>query len=252
MKPFDVSGPPGAPAIVLIHGVTANRKIWLPHAPLLSHRYRVIALDLPGHGSLSGVPFRIESAVDLLAATIDEDAGGRALVVGDSLGGYVALAFAGRHAQLLAGLVLASCTLEVRGIVGALAWAGSHLISLGMAVRQVDGVLSRMAERELRQIASPPVAGPILEAGIRTRARPEAFRELAGRDFRSIVRRFPGPVLILNGERDLAFRLGEQRYLASARDCRLRVIGRANHTASLERPALFAAAIQEFATSIGW
>jgi pimeloyl-ACP methyl ester carboxylesterase len=251
-RAIDVSGPAGAPAVVFIHGVTANRKIWGPHARLLAGRHRVIALDLPGHGALSGMSFRFDTALELVRKAIATEAGGRALVVGDSLGGYVAMAFAGRHPEMLPGLVLASCTLEIRGIVGALAWLGGHLLSLGMSRRRVERILVRMAERELRRMVSPAIAGPILEAGVRIGARPEAFWQLAGRDFKSILSGYPGPVLILNGERDLAFRLGERRFLAVARNARLRVIRRAGHVASLERPDLFSRAIRDFAASIGW
>jgi pimeloyl-ACP methyl ester carboxylesterase len=249
---MDVSGPPDAPAMVFLHGVTANRKIWVPHTQLLAGRYRVIALDLPGHGALSGMPFQLDTAMDLLQRTILTEAGGKALVVGDSLGGYVAMSFAGQHPELLSGLVIASCTLEIRGPVGALAWLGGHLLSLGMSRRRVERVLVRMAERELRGRVSPAIAGPILEAGVRIGARPEAFWQLAGRDFKRILSGYPGPVLILNGERDLAFRLGERGFLAATRNARLRVIRRAGHIASLERPGVFSEAIRDFAGSIGW
>jgi pimeloyl-ACP methyl ester carboxylesterase len=251
-RAIDAAGPAGAPAVVFIHGVTANRKIWIPHAQLLAGRHRVIALDLPGHGALSAMPFQFDTAVDLLQRTILAEAGGRALVVGDSLGGYVAMAFSGRHPEMLPGLVLASCTLEVRGVVGRLALLGGHLLSLGMSRWAVERVLVRVAERELHRTVSPSIAGPILEAGVRVRARPEAFSQLAGRDFKSTLRRYPGPVLILNGERDLAFRAGERRFLRAARNARLRVIRRAGHVASLERPDLFSEAVRDFAVSIGW
>jgi pimeloyl-ACP methyl ester carboxylesterase len=249
---IDVAGPPGAPTLLFLHGVTANRKIWMPHAQLLAGRHRVIALDLPGHGALSDMPFRFDTAVGLLQRAILAEAGGRALVVGDSLGGYVAMAFAGRHPDMLAGLVLASCTMEIRGIVGSLTWLGGHLMALGISRRRVERVLIRMAERELRRTVPPEIAGPILEAGVRARARPEAFWQLAGRDFKAILSGYPGPVLILNGERDLAFRLGERRFLAAARNARLRVIRRAGHIASLERPDLFSEAVRDFANSIKW
>lgn len=48
----DVAGPREAFPIVLLHGAAATRKMWVPQMEALSDEFRVIALDLPGHGPL--------------------------------------------------------------------------------------------------------------------------------------------------------------------------------------------------------
>ncbi len=243
---FDVAGPTGAHALVLMHGVTANRKMWLPHTPLLADRYRVIALDLPGHGVLTGIPFRLDSAVDMLERIVGGDARHQALLVGDSLGGYVAMAFADRHPRMAAALVLASCTLPVRGAVAIAARIGANVMSWSVSACLGESLMVRRVAARLQVLA------PLLKASLLVRARPDAFRELAGKDFLGMFRRFPGPALLLNGERDVPFRLGERRFLRAGRNARLQIIERAGHTASLDRPEVYSAAIRGFAESIGW
>ena len=110
-------GPPGAPAIVFLHGTRLSRAAWTPQLDGLADEFRVIALDLPGHGSRAGEPFTLEAAAALVAATIrDEAADGRAVVVGLSLGGYVAMALAARDPGCVRGLVLAGATAEPVGV----------------------------------------------------------------------------------------------------------------------------------------
>ena len=88
-KAYDVVGPRGAPAIVFIHGTRLTRKAWTAQVTALSDEFRTICMDLPGHGVLADVPFTLTGASDRLAEVIDAEAGGRAIVVGLSLGGFV-------------------------------------------------------------------------------------------------------------------------------------------------------------------
>src|SRR5207248_6888748 len=91
---------------------------WLRQMEGLADEFRVIALDLPGHGALAGEPFGMEAAVREVASAVDGAADGRALVVGASLGGYVAMQFAHYYPDKAAGLVLSGCTLDLRGLAG--------------------------------------------------------------------------------------------------------------------------------------
>jgi pimeloyl-ACP methyl ester carboxylesterase len=77
--------------IILLHGAGVTHKWWHPQIDALSGEFRVIAPDLPGHGFRSETPFSMETAVFELADQIEQEADGRALVVGISLGGYIAL-----------------------------------------------------------------------------------------------------------------------------------------------------------------
>ncbi|MEV8631173.1 alpha/beta hydrolase [Streptosporangium sp. NPDC051023] len=95
------------PPVVLVHGIRVSSTMW---DPVVSRLGRPAAtVDLPGHGTLRGEPFSMDGATSAVAAAIDS-LGGRALVVGLSLGGYVGIAAAERFPGKVAGLVAMGCT----------------------------------------------------------------------------------------------------------------------------------------------
>jgi len=110
-----VEGRGDTPPIVLLHSLALDRSMWASLATELSRDRIVIGLDLRGHGeSPKQKSFSIEDMADDVAATIDELGHDRAIVVGLSLGGCVAQAFAIRHPDRLAGL----------GLIDTTAWYG--------------------------------------------------------------------------------------------------------------------------------
>lgn len=102
----------GEKCVVLLHGYLENMLVWEQFASLLYKRVRVITLDLPGHGisEVKGKIHTMEYLADTVVSMLDALAIERAVVVGHSMGGYVALAAAERHPERLAGLVLLSST----------------------------------------------------------------------------------------------------------------------------------------------
>jgi pimeloyl-ACP methyl ester carboxylesterase len=102
-------GPRDAPAIILLHGSNADLHTWEPWVQALKGRYRVIRFDQVGHG-LTGPDPRGDYSRDNYVADILEVAdrlGLRQFVLGgNSMGGKHALAFAVKHPERLAGLVL--------------------------------------------------------------------------------------------------------------------------------------------------
>jgi 3-oxoadipate enol-lactonase len=105
----ELAGPPGAPAVVLLHGWTATSSLnWFRCFAPLAERYRVIALDHRGHGQgiRSRRPFRLEDCADDVAALADALDLPSILVTGYSMGGAVAQLVWRRHRDLVAGLVL--------------------------------------------------------------------------------------------------------------------------------------------------
>ncbi|MGI9021905.1 MAG: alpha/beta fold hydrolase [Acidimicrobiales bacterium] len=110
--------PPGAPAIVLLHGWTLSADLnWFSGVyEVASRRGRMVAPDLRGHGRglRSEEPFTLEAAADDVAGLLRDLDLGPAVVVGYSMGGSVALLLANAHPELVAGLVLASTALQWR------------------------------------------------------------------------------------------------------------------------------------------
>ncbi|MDP4210786.1 MAG: alpha/beta hydrolase [Bacteroidota bacterium] len=94
--------------VVLLHGYLESLEIWNGFADELSRTFRVIAIDLPGHG-LSGVVASIH-AMDLLAEAVDAVLRhldiDKAFIIGHSMGGYVALAYLANYKRKVSGLCL--------------------------------------------------------------------------------------------------------------------------------------------------
>ena len=74
---YTAVGPVDAPPIVLIHGTRLSRGMWHPQLVALSGGFRVIALDLPGHGALRDQPFVWDEAVDEIVRVIERPFGDR-------------------------------------------------------------------------------------------------------------------------------------------------------------------------------
>jgi len=90
--------------IVLIHGLCGNAAYWKYVLPRLAADYRVIVPDLRGHGDSDAPqdgPYTMEQMADDIAALLDHLQIEKATLFGHSLGGYVTLAFAERHAARL-------------------------------------------------------------------------------------------------------------------------------------------------------
>lgn len=221
--------------------------MWHLQMEVLKDKYRVIALDLPGHGSQRDVDFSLDAAVQSVGDVIDHEARGRALVVGLSLGGYIAMEFGARHPAKAVGLIVASACVEPSGWYN-FPYRGFALL-LEMAPEKWTAWLnSKFFELLYRDERAKLMTGP----GFYARGGVQAFRELFERRFRPSVAAYTGPVLFLNGARDLGFRMQEHKFLAAARNAQLQIIPRAFHISNLDQPEAFTQAVRSFAESISW
>ncbi len=102
-------GNPRGPALIMVHGFSASLQAWEPWVVRLGSRYRIISLDLPGHG-LTRAPVGYRPSIDAYADLTDDVArrlGAKSYtVIGNSMGGAVAWDDALRHAPDVRGLVL--------------------------------------------------------------------------------------------------------------------------------------------------
>ena len=96
------------------------------------------------------------------------------------------------------------------------------------------------------------VAEEQLRAGVYPNALGSSYAEMAGRDFATALGKYPGPSLILNGERDASSRRGESKFISAARNGRVQTIPDAGHACNLEQPGKYDQAVREFAQAIGW
>ncbi|HEV2298019.1 MAG TPA: alpha/beta hydrolase [Candidatus Acidoferrales bacterium] len=246
-RAYEIAGPVGAPAIVFLHGIRVTRRMWQLQIERLKGEFRVIALDLPGHGSQRGIDFSLKAAIDCIASVIDREARGRALVVGLSLGGYVAMEFGARYPSKAAGLVIASASVEPSG------WYNFPYRGMAWALEKMpENWTSWMSCKFFEFVYGDERARLLTDPGFYARGGVQAFHELFEKRFRPAVAAYTGPVLFLNGARDLGFRLQERKFLAAAPNGRLQTIPRAFHIANLDQPETFTEAVRSFAKSIAW
>ncbi len=233
------------PTILFLHGTRLNAGQWAAQIAALEDEFRCVAIDLPGHGTRRDERFTLDAAAARVVEAIDEMGGGRAVLVGLSLGGYVAIDVASRHPAKVAGLVLAGSTAEPTGLRSML-YIGLALLLLGIR----PSILGRLNTWFFRVRYPPEIAEPIIAGGWGFRGGAVAVRSLVGEEFVPRLARYPGRTLIVNGQFDLLFRLSERRFARAAAASRRVMLRGATHLSNLDQPDRFSAAVRSFAARL--
>ncbi len=99
-------------AIVLLHGFLENQSMWNALVPVLSQKYRVITIDLLGHGQTEPMGYiqTMEDNADAVHEVLSSLRLRKAVFIGHSMGGYVALAYAELYPESVKGFVLLNST----------------------------------------------------------------------------------------------------------------------------------------------
>jgi pimeloyl-ACP methyl ester carboxylesterase len=217
----DSGGTRTDPAVLLLHGWTVSADLnFFPVYGRLAEAYRVIALDLRGHGRgmRSTEPFTLEDCADDAAALLDQIGADRVIAVGYSMGGPVGMLLARRHPGRVRALVMQATALEWRDAAHErMVW---HLLSvLEAGLRLGSG--AGLAERVLRQAAEeqPELEAwrPWLNAEFGRGLAPEladAGRALSRYDARPWAGDLGLPAAVLVTTRDRLVRPAKQRELA--------------------------------------
>jgi pimeloyl-ACP methyl ester carboxylesterase len=231
------------PCVVLLHAGVTDRRMWDEHlGPVSAAGYRVVAMDLPGLGE-APLPQLLEPWCDVLA-TMDALGVERAVLVGNSFGGAVALSAAVVSPERVEALVLVSAPpphLEPSEQLREAWEAESAALTRGDIDAAVEAVLDawtladapaalreRMAATQRRAFKLATAAGEVAEAPYPLEVDPDALGRLMC------------PALVIAGGLEMAdFRRGAEflaRELANARHV---VIAEAGHLAPLEQPERF-------------
>jgi pimeloyl-ACP methyl ester carboxylesterase len=102
-------GPRDAPVLVLVHGSNASLFTWEPWVRRLDDTFRVITIDMPGHGLTGAVPsndYSQKGMADFVAAVADKIGLGKFAIGGNSMGGGVAARFAEDYPARVTALIL--------------------------------------------------------------------------------------------------------------------------------------------------
>ncbi|OKL38947.1 alpha/beta fold hydrolase [Pontibacter flavimaris] len=94
--------------LVFLHGFCESKEVWAEFTKPLQHKFRIIALDLPGFGentqNISN--YSMESMANYVKHKLEELGVSRCILVGHSMGGYASMAFAEKYGGMLQGLCL--------------------------------------------------------------------------------------------------------------------------------------------------
>lgn len=249
---YDDSG--SGPPLVLLHAFPLDRAMWQPQLAALSDVVRVIAPDFPGFGESSPGAFTIESAADLVAEFLGAIGVQKAVVGGLSMGGYVALAFARRHADKLTGLILADTRAGVDDTsakagrtksIELTREQGSAALFEGMVPKVLsDSTRDTKPEvvEQLKGIAAKQPPESVIAALVALRDRPDANPGLKD---------VAVPTLVLVGEHDgVTPPLASANLSAQIRGSKLVHIPGAGHLSNAENADAFNAAVREFLAAL--
>jgi len=239
--------------ILFIHGFPLSNELWRAAAQGLSERWRCILPDLRGHGRSAATPeVSMAHYADDLAALLDKLREWRpAVIIGMSMGGYIAFEFFRRHRNRVRALVLCDTqanadTPEAVARREALAQAVMNDGSIVAADAMVPRLFAAGASVELRQkwqsiISNSPPVGVAAAARALAR-RPDSNPTLAEIDC---------PTLVVVGQEDTLTPPSLAEELRRAiRGSRLEIIPAAGHMSPVEQPASFNSVLRTFLDSL--
>lgn len=243
------TGAGGGPLLVLGHSLGTGPLIWEKVVPLLTDRYRVTLLTLPGHGAAAvpGDAFTLEELADATAARVsDLNRGGGALYAGVSIGGALALMLGLRHPDVFAG---------VASIASAASLGGSqHWGDRAALVReQSTSVLVASSSKAWfvpeSFVREPELTGRILRVLQDTSDEGYArcAEALGSFDLRDALGKIRVPVLAIGGASDvIAPEERQDEIVANVPNAQKVLIAGAAHQPPAEQPAAVAAALLDF------
>ena len=231
----------GAP-VLCVHGSGGTSGLWAGQRPLSAER-PVVAVDLSGHGESEDVA--ADPGYETLSAHVDDvvavaRATDARVLVGNSLGGAVALTLALERTHAVEGLVLTGTAARLSVLADLLAWRAGEFERAVEFLHEPDHLFHDADERVLeRSRAAMRETGPAV-----TR---RDFRTCHTFDVRGRLDAVDVPAVAVVGEHDRLTPRRRHEYLArELSTCELAVVEDAAHLAMLESPTAFNAVLSEF------
>jgi 3-oxoadipate enol-lactonase len=224
----DSGGTAADPAVLLLHGWTASADLnFFPVYAELAKSYRVIALDLRGHGRgmRSTEPFSLEDCADDAAALLDQLGAEHVIAVGYSMGGPVGLLLARRHPGTVGALVMQATALEWRRTARErMIWRLLSVLELSLRLGSGAGFVERALRQAIEEAPELDVYRPWLAAEFRrglARELADAGRALSRYDAQPWAGQLGLPAAMLITTRDRLVRPSKQRELAEVLHARV-------------------------------
>jgi pimeloyl-ACP methyl ester carboxylesterase len=242
----------GGKTVVLLHGYLETNAVWADFSKFLEPHFRVIAIDLPGNG-LSGTKATknsMEFMADVVAEILNQSNIGEATIVGHSMGGYAALAFAEKYSGLTEKLCLFHSTpnpdteekRQIREREITLVSEGRLGIILNPSIEKMfaDENLPRMKETILMISENAAITEPdgIIAClrGMKTR-----------KDMNDFLSKFEKPLLLIFGKKDKYIPENvANNMIAKFPAAKALMLENSGHSGFLEEPEICAQKLIEF------
>lgn len=245
---FDIFGAHNEKVIFFCHSLGANRNLWDRHTEHLSKTFKVIRVDLRGHGQsdLFETPYSIEILALDVIALLDHLKVKKCIFVGLSLGSMIGLWLGIYRPERLTRMILAGASAKV---------VNKNSFYQRIAFIRHDGLHSTLSELNERWYHSdfvsrrPEIVESIHAMLLRTSAEGYIAAMIAVRDFdvSAQLTKIYTPTLLITGVEDKATPINEAQLIAEkTRDTKLKYIKGASHLAIVEKPAVFDQALYDF------
>lgn len=240
--------------VVFIHGYPLNQTIW-ENQNMLSDTFRIIAPDLPGFGASPALPNRgMAGYTDAIAEILDDRKIDKAVVIGHSMGGYIALAFAEHYGKRLSGLGLV-CTQA--GADSEDGKAGRLKNAERVGIEGFEFIVETMSEKLLSTASDQIDTSLKLQLkSIMKQSSAEgvitALKAMAGRkDQFDTLRKLSVPVCIIAGADDMLIPSEKSVQMVNTlRQATYELIEGCGHMPMMEKPQEFNQALRKFLNTI--
>jgi 2-succinyl-6-hydroxy-2,4-cyclohexadiene-1-carboxylate synthase len=250
------------PVLVLLHGFTGSTATWDFLRPALDSQYRVVAVDLPGHGRSSSpsnhARYSLDRFADDLATIFDSLDIENAAVLGYSMGGRAAIRFAIVHPQRIKALILESTSPGIADPVERAARINSDALLADVIEREgIEAFVALWEKLPLWQ--NQRTVSDAGRKALRAQRLANNARGLANslrgagagyHDVLALAGSIASPTLLLAGELDTKYVELGRRTAAAIPHAELRIIPDTGHAIHLEKPEDFAAEVSAFLGTI--
>jgi abhydrolase domain-containing protein 6 len=231
--------------VVLVHGFSANKDNWARFVRFIPKAYRVIAIDMPGHGD-SAKPgdktYSVEFLTDAFARAVDALKLGRFHLAGNSMGGHIALLYASRNP----GRVIDLCVLSPEGVYQGITQLSDLMVAMSQGKSPLTPTTTKDIDEFLdygfhkRPFMPWPVKSVLADMAVESAPFVKKMFTDYNSNLQDVVPLLPGlatPVLVVWGDRDRIFHVSTSEVLARHLQNReVAIIKECGHVPMMERP----------------
>lgn len=242
--------------LVFLHAFPLNRAMWADQEKALSSQFRVITIDLRGHGESDAPLWRytLDQAADDVIGLLDYLSIEQAVFIGLSMGGYILFAVYRKYAERVKGMVLADTRVQADTDEGKQARFEMAQVAYKQGARAIADIM-------IPKLLSPATirTRPELIQRVRTMIEGNQISGIAGDlmamaerpDSTPLLKQMTCPTQIIVGELDLPTPPSDAKLMADMLpDARSVIIPEAAHLSNLEQPGLFNESVRSFVANV--